>query len=300
MEDYQRGNIRETNWFGYMQQQWQTGHWLFEGGLRYDLFTAAYENKLSSSQYPSRQSGILSPKLNIQYTVNPAWQVYLKAGKGFHSNDARVVVVKGGKDILPAAYSADLGFILKPSARSLVQVAAWQMNLQQEFIYVGDAGIVEPGGRTKRTGLDIIARYQFTSKIFANLNVNFTRPRAIDEPKGMDFIPLAPTVTSIGGLFYKPKTGLNGSIHYRFIKNRAANEDYSVTAKGYFILDASLNYSKKSYELGLSVENMLNAKWNEAQFDTESRLQQEPSPIKELHFTPGTPFFARIKLAVFF
>ncbi len=71
-------------------------------------------------------------------------------------------------------------------------------------------------------------------------------------------------------------------------------------AKGYFLLDASVNYTKPKYEMGLSVENMLNVKWNEAQFATESRLQNEPNTVTELNFTPGTPFFAKLKLAVFF
>jgi hypothetical protein len=50
------------------------------------------------------------------------------------------------------------------------------------------------------------------------------------------------------------------------------------------------------------MENILNVKWNEAQFATESRLKNEPvgSSVTELNFTPGTPFFIRAKLAVFF
>jgi outer membrane receptor protein involved in Fe transport len=87
---------------------------------------------------------------------------------------------------------------------------------------------------------------------------------------------------------------------YRYIKNRPANEDNSIVAKGYFLLDASINYTQPKYEIGLAIENLLNVKWNEAQFATTSRLRSEPGEITELNFTPGTPFFARLKLAVFF
>jgi outer membrane receptor protein involved in Fe transport len=211
-----------------------------------------------------------------------------------------VVVANDGKEILPAAYGTDFGLILKPTKDFLLNIAAWNLYLNQEFVYVGDDGNVEPSGRTKRQGIDIVARYQFTKYFFANANVNLTRPRARDEAKGEDYIPLAPTATSTGGLFYKKQTGFNGGIKYRYIKNRPANEDNSVVAKGYFLLDASFNYTKPKYEIGLSVENMLNVKWNEAQFATESRLQNEPNAITELNFTPGTPFFAKAKLAVFF
>lgn len=42
-----------------------------------------------------------------------------------------------------------------------------------------------------------------------------------------------------------------------------------------------------------SVCGLLNSEWNQAQFDTESRLPNEPEPVSELHFTPGTPFFLK-------
>ena len=46
-------------------------------------------------------------------------------------------------------------------------------------------------------------------------------------------IPLAPTFTSVGGI-YKSVQGFNGGISYRYIKDRPANEDNSIVAKGYF------------------------------------------------------------------
>lgn len=201
---------------------------------------------------------------------------------------------------MPAAYSADIGVILKPFDKILINVAAWYLYLEQEFVYVGDEAIVELSGKTRRTGIDIIARYQFNSKLFANLNVNLTKPRAIGVAKGQDYIPLSPTANSTGGLFYKPRQGINGGISYRLIEDRPANEDNTITAKGYFVVDVSVNYTKPKYEVGIAIENMLNTTWNEAQFATESRLKDEPAPVTELHFTPGIPFFARIKLAVFF
>jgi len=66
-----------------------------------------------------------------------------------------------------------------------------------------------------------------------------------------------------------------------------------VVAKGYFLIDAKASYRFSSIEVGASVENLLNVEWNQAQFDTESRLSYEAEPVSELHFTPGTPFFLK-------
>lgn len=294
------GNIKEANLFAFTDQQVSIGKWLISAGLRLDYFHFNYLDKLTTTQNPSQNKTTLSPKLNIQYTVNKFLQLYVKGGKGFHSNDARVVTVNEGKDILPAAYGADLGFIWKPTKNLYLNVAAWYLHLNQEFVYVGDDGNVEPSGKTRREGIDVIVRYQFSKNLFANANINFTKPRAIGEPKGQDYIPLAPTTTSTGGLFYKAKAGFNGGLNYRYITNRAANEDNSVVAKGYFLLDASINYSKPKYEIGVAVENIFNVKWNEAQFATTSQLQNETAPVTELNYTPGSPVFARLKLAFFF
>ncbi|MBI1780666.1 MAG: TonB-dependent receptor, partial [Sphingobacteriales bacterium] len=211
-----------------------------------------------------------------------------------------VVVANSGSQILPAAYGADLGIILKPTDKLLLNVAAWYLYLQQEFVYVGDEGIIKPSGKTRRTGVDIIGRYQFTDHLFATVNINLTKPRSIDEPKGQNYIPLAPAVTSVGGLFYKAKQGFNGGLSYRYIKDWPASEDNSVIAKGYFLLDGTINYSKPKYEIGITLENIFNKQWNEAQFDTETRLKNETNPVSELHFTPGIPFFFKVKFAVLF
>lgn len=298
--DIKLGNVKEANAYAFIQQQLNAGKWLFDAGVRLDYFHFNYFDKLTVDQLPNQHEAILSPKLNIQYTISKAVQVYVKVGKGFHSNDTRVVIENSGKQILPAAYGADLGVIVKPTQNFFINIAAWYLHLNQEFVYVGDEGVIEPSGKTKREGVDITARYQFTRNLFVNANVNFTRPRAIGEPRGVDYIPLAPTLTSVGGLYYKAQKGFNGGINYRYIKDRPANEDNSIVAKGYFLLDASLNYTKPKYEVGVAVENIFNVKWNEAQFATESQLKGEPAPVTELHYTPGIPFFARVKVAVFF
>jgi len=55
----------------------------------------------------------------------------------------------------------------------------------------------------------------------------------------------------------------------------------------------NVNYTFKNVTLGVSIENLLDTEWNEAQFATESRLQNEPESVEEIHFTPGVPFFLR-------
>lgn len=307
----QLGTIRETNLNGYISETFRSGHWPLNAALRADYLHFYYDNQapakdtsaaIYNGRSPRAFKTILLPKLNIQYTFNGRTQVYLKTGKGFHSNDARIVIANEGYQILPAAYGADLGIHWKPAPRLLINAAAWYLYLRQEFTYGADLGdqAVSPGGRTKREGIDVSARYQLNSWLYANLNVNLARPRELDQPKGDDYLPLAPTFTSTAGLNFRLPRGWNGGISYRYLRNRPANEDNTLTALGYFITDLTVNYTKPKYELGLAIENLFDQSWNESEFEYTSRLQYETTPVDQVSYTPGTPFFANLHCSIFF
>ncbi len=59
-----------------------------------------------------------------------------------------------------------------------------------------------------------------------------------------------------GGITYTNKTGLDGSLRYRYIGDSPTDEDYSLVTTGYFITGAVLNYRKSKYEIGLVVNNI--------------------------------------------
>ena len=307
----QLGNIKETNLNGYLDETFETGKWLFNAGLRFDYFNFYYLSTAPSTdsaaqvyigKNPTQRKSIINPKLNIQYTISPQFQLYFKTGKGFHSNDARVVIAGQGFKTLPVAYGTDLGFNWKPVPRLYINTALWYIFLQQEFTYGSDYGdeAVSPGGRTVRKGVDFSARYQINSWLYGDLNLDYARPRSIDDPKGQDYLPTAPTFTSTAGLYLKFKNGFNGGISYRYLHDRPANGDYSLIAKGYFLTDLTANYTKKKYEVGVSIENLLNQKWYESQIEYESRLKYETAPVDEVSYTAGVPFFAKVKFSIFF
>ena len=174
----QLGNIHEANLYGYLNENFQQGPWAIDLGARFEYFHFDYEDKINHL-YPAQEKSIWSPKLNFEYTINPKFQVYLKTGKGFHSNDTRVVIANGGHEILPAAYGADLGIFLKPSSHLIFNAALWYLFLDQEFVYAGDEGNIEPGGKTVRTGIDLSVRYQLTKHIFADANLNCKKVKII-------------------------------------------------------------------------------------------------------------------------
>ncbi|MCX2574864.1 TonB-dependent receptor [Pedobacter sandarakinus] len=300
LEQIQFGDVNEWNGYAFINADIDFGKLLINPALRVDYFRFGYTDHLNNNLFSSTRKAAVSPKLNFLYNENPNLQFFLKLGKGFHSNDSRVVLAQRTNTILPAAYGADLGLSWKPAPRLILNAAAWYLYLQQEFVYVGDEGVVEPSGRTARKGIDFGLRYQLNNWLFLNGDITYNHGRALDEPIAENYIPLAPPFTFTGGLNVKDFKGFSGSLKSRYLASRPANEDNSIVAKGYFITDANVNYSWKRFSIGLITENIFDREWNETQFATESRLLNEANPVDEIHFTPGTPFNIRAVLSIKF
>ena len=289
------GNVNETNMFGFVNAEFKLNKFIIAPALRLDYFKFMYNDALVTDyETLSETKTTVSPKLNFFYNQNNNLQWFLKSGIGFHSNDTRVVVAQSGEDILPKAYGVDLGAIWKPFPKMVVNTALWYLFLEQEFVYVGDAGIVEPSGQSERYGIDLGLRYQFTDWLYFDTDATITHARSVEEPDGFDYIPLAPDFTLTGGLSVNDLNGFSAGIRYRYIDDRPANEDNSIIAEGYFVTDLNMNYAfNKNFSVGVAIENVFDTEWNETQFATESRLQNEIDPVEEIHFTPGTPFFIK-------
>jgi hypothetical protein len=293
--------IGETNLNVHTSLEWQKGKWMFNPGARLDYFIFNVEDKLQPATATRGETAVrLSPKFNVFYNMNNQCQLFLKTGMGFHSNDARVVVARQGEKILPYSLAADLGTVFKPLPGLAIQPSLWYLYLQQEFVYVGDEAVVEPSGETQRFGLDVSIRYQPLKWLYLDADVNYARPRALGEPEGENYIPLAPALTSAGGVAVRFDSGLTAGLRYRYMKDRPANEDNSVIAKGYFVNDLTLAYPVRNVELSVQAQNIFNVKWNEAQFDTETRLPHETESVSEICFTPGNPFFLKAGLKINF
>ena len=291
LQTLQLGDITETNLFAYLDLTYKIGKWSFNPSIRFDEIDFSYNDHLQVVyQTQTASKSIISPKFNILYNYSPALQLYVKAGKGFHSNDTRVVIKQKAKEILPAAYGTDAGFIWKPTPKIIINTALWYLFLEQEFVYVGDEAIVEPKGKTRRFGLDLSLRHQLLSWLFWDIDINYAWARFIDLPTGKNFIPLAPRLTFLGGVNALFANGFYAGLRLRYLNDRPANEDNSIIASGYAIADFNSGYQWKNFNVEISIQNIFNSDWNETQFATESRLKDELNPIEEIHFTPGTPF----------
>ena len=280
-----------------------------ELGLRIDYFTFDVNDLIPLDSMHRNISGynyqtLVQPKLNLVYSPSGNVHFFFNSGVGYHSNDARAVVQDLTNHRLPLAVGGEAGTQVR--AGSLIfSMALWTIQLENELVYIGDEGTTEDNGPSSRMGIDFSARYQVLKWLFVDVDVNYAKGFLVsdflgDKLQEDNLIPLAPKITSTGGLTIVKPRGWEGALRYRFMGDRPANESNTVTAKGYVVADVAAGYRWEHFRIGLNIENLTNTEWNEAQFDTTSRLFDEPAPVSELHFTPGTPLAIKGCFSVYF
>lgn len=243
LENVQLGDVYETNYFAFTNLKSSIGKWTLDAGVRGEMIDHRYNNQLDDE---NAAQGIVLPAIlpsaSAYYNINKKIQLFAKWGVGFHSNDSRFVIDQTVKDNLPLAFSNDLGFEWKPTSKLVVNLALWRMVSEQEFVYVGDEGVVEASGASERKGVDLFIAYQPHRSVMFNTSINYSHARSLDADQS--YIPLAAPLTSTASAHFSFKYGLTASWRARFMGDRPADEQNTVVAEGYFINDVVLGWNR--------------------------------------------------------
>lgn len=301
IKEIQRGNAQNYHLFVYVGDEMKRGKHSLNIGLRSERIATAYISLLDSANHATQRlrTQVYLPKLTYAYNFSSHTVFYAKTGRGFHTNDARIAQATAA-GLAPYSWSTDLGTNLRLGENYLFQLATWHMYSEQEFKYVGDEGVVEPSGRSQRMGFDFSFYAQPIKQIILENHINYAFARSLADPVGEDYLPLSPALTASGRLIYSATKNIQFAVAYRHMGDRPGNETNTIIAKGYTVCDVNLAYTAKQFEIMLSADNVFNVKWRETQFLTNSRLVNESTPVEEMHYTPGTPFFFKARLRLFF
>jgi outer membrane receptor protein involved in Fe transport len=82
------------------------------------------------------------------------------------------------------------------------------------------------------------------------------------------------------------------SLRARGIGDRPGNDSGTLTAQGYLIFDVMAGRTFGKLDLNLTINNLFNADWREAQFADESAVTRGGPIVEQMHFTPGIPLSA--------
>jgi outer membrane receptor protein involved in Fe transport len=254
----------------------------------------------------------------VVFSAIPSTELYLNAGAGFHSNDARGVV-REPDPVTPLTRARGYEFGARTRLFDAVDLAGsvFLLDLDSELVWVGDEGTTEARGPTRRRGLEVEARWRILQWLFADADLTVSRATFVENAGNANAVALAPTLIAVGGVSARHPSGVYGRLGVVHLGDRAATEDGFLTAEGFTRVDATLGYRGSWFEVTLGLQNLLNTEWREAQFANVSRLPGETGPescpagtravgetefegCEDLHFTPGAPLNAQGSVSFFF
>lgn len=244
----------------------------------------------------SASRAMLLPKLSVEVEATPKLNLFANGGSGFHSNDARSAAGMRGDGALARAWGGELGFRTTVLPRARISADAWYLYLDSELVWSGDAGGTEASESTRRYGVDVEASYQPMRWLKLDGSVSFARADLVQNAGNSNGLALAPKLMGQGGATVMGGPGFV-ALRARGIGDRPGNDDGSLTAEGYLIFDLIAGASFGGLDLNLTVNNLLDAEWREAQFADESAVEPGGEVVEQMHFTPGIPLSATLTAA---
>ena len=213
--DQIRGNdVHETLLGAYVNEEVTPIPWLrADVGGRADLLSFAVDNEHITSDPSNPRSGIdgahqFSPKASLALEAldrkGAQLDVYLNWGHGFHSNDVRGVFASPSVTPLTRAVGEEVGARTRLWDRFDFAAAGWLLDLDNETTWNGDDGTTNVSPATRRYGLELESRYEFTPWLAADGAVTFTHSQFTTDHENGGGLALAPKQTWSGGLSATP------------------------------------------------------------------------------------------------
>lgn len=297
-----RAQTAVRNLAGYVEEDLFPTSWLqLTAGLRLDHFVWDVEDLDPETALSPMTTGgtaqraLVSPKLSVIVRPDERVDLFTNAGFGFHSNDARSAVASGGSSAIARALGGEVGARARPVDGLDTSIALWYLYLTSEQVWSGDFGGTEPSDATRRFGAEAAASWAAAPWLSLDANVSLARSTFVANRGNGGALALAPRLTGGGGVTLSHGSSFV-SLRTRGIGDRPANEDGTLTAEGYLLFDVVASHKIGAFDLGVTVMNLLDAKWREAQFAEESRVTADAELREDVHFTPGAPLTALVTL----
>ena len=273
-------------------------------GLRSDIyqFSVTSNNSLNSGD---GSDALVSPKLGAIFGPWSGTELYVNAGMGYHSNDARGATIAvdptTGEPVdrvtpLVRAKGAEIGLRTVRVRGLQSTIALWYLGLDSELLFVGDAGTTEAGRPSRRIGVEWTNYARLKPWLIVDGDLALSQARFRDDDPAGTHIPGALDRVISAGITFEPRTPVFGSIRVRHFGPRPLIEDASVTSNPTTIWNAEAGYRLSgNARVVLELFNVFDAKVADIDYFYASRLSGEPADgVDDIHTHPALPRTVRL------
>lgn len=288
-------------------------------GWRHDFYHFRVDSDRAANT-GTAQASIGGPKLGLVYAPLPQLELYANAGTGFHSNDARGATLTvdpatgnpaSRVSPLVKARGTELGLRVSPAPSLQLTAALWQLGMDSELVFVGDAGTTEAGRPSRRRGSEFSAHWHPLPWLAIDGNLAYSRARFSDNDPAGAYVPGAMERILSGGITLDGEGAWFANLRLRHFGSRALIEDNSVRSSPSTLANLRVGYRMdRRTQLILDVFNLFNRKMNDIEYYYCSMLRSEVatpgtcangnSGTDDIHFHPAEPRTLRLAMRVRF
>jgi outer membrane receptor protein involved in Fe transport len=264
----------------------------------------------AGTNYGRASKALFEPKASLIFTPAAATELYVSAGRGFHSDDLRGVNqarISGvpGAPLIAEQTGEEIGLRQELFDRKVaLTLALFNLDAQSETTYDPDAGQDTAGPGSHRIGYELNVTYQALRWLelygsFSQDRARFTSPFADGTGHVGYYLPNAPFATGSLTAYVKDRGPWSGSLALRYLGAYPLSSDDAVQGSGYHEWNADVHYAFGSgWGVALGVYNLLNTKANAMEYWYVDRLPGEPAAgAADVHIHPLEPISARLTVS---
>ena len=260
-------------------------------GVREELYTASDRSLITGFDGVGNQA-LFQPKGSVILGPFAQTEMYVSAGRGFHSDDVRGVFqtlalegipgLSHRTPLLAKANGEEIGLRSHPLPDLDVQLALYEIEFTSELVYDQDMGMDQAQGPTKRRGLEASAEYRPAPWLEVNTDLAFTRARYTTgnlASYGLngDYVALAPSFIGSVGAIVDDLGDWYGGVQWRILGSYPLNPDNVVRDPGYSEVNIDVGYKlTPRTRVQVSIFNVFNQHAHAFAYDYVSRLPGEP------------------------
>jgi outer membrane receptor protein involved in Fe transport len=274
-------------------------------GWRGDYYDTSVQSFFTPANSGNANAFMGSPKVGLVLGPFAKTELFLNAGEGFHSNDARgVTITESPTDgsalerspFLVKTKGAEIGVRTKIVPGLTSSVALFMLDSASEILFSGDAGDTEASRPSRRVGVEWTNDYRPVSWLSfeADIAVTHARFRGDDPAQAAayadlagfpqsqignapgNYIPGAPNMIASAGIQLGEKTGWFGALRYRYFGPRPLTEDNAFVSPATGLLNGQLGYRfDNGWRIQLDAFNLLDSKSDQITYAYGSLLKTD-------------------------
>ena len=275
---YAQNTTRWTDWFR------------TTAGWRGDYFWASVDSILQPANSGNPKTAIGSPKFTMTFGPFYKTELFVGAGMGYHSNDARGVTatqvpgdpasLQSPTPFLVRSRGAEVGVRTKAIPNLDSSISLFYLHQDSELFFDGDTGTTVPGPPSLRTGIEITNNYNPAPWVRIDADLALSRARFVGFDPAQEqlfellagfpqaqigsapgnFVPEAPWMVASAGITFGEKTGWFSALRWRYISSRPLTEDGVFQSPPLNTINGNVGYRfANGWRIQLDALNLLNS-----------------------------------------